>query len=402
MPPSPRHPSARVAGPAPAGVLRPLRLALVTEYYYPHLGGICEHVHFFAREARARGHHVDIITSHMGGEQPEPDVVRIGRSVPVYANASHARFTIGLGLRRAMRRQLEEGRYDLVHVHSPLTPVLPMLAIEEAPCPVVGTFHTYFHRSVGYRLGRRWFQQHLNALAAPIAVSQSTTHALGRYFTADWRIVPNGIDIEMFRPHLPPPPGVRTDVPVILFLGRFDPRNGLPLLMEAFRRVRTATRPAQLVIVGDGLLRQRYMLMAAGDPDIHFAGAVLDGRPAYYANATVYACPTDRASFGITLLEAMASGAPVVCSDIEGFRDVVQHNRDALMVRPNDAAALADTLAHVLDDDVLRERLSAAGREHAMRYAWPEVTDSVFEVYRDVLGEDAVAQPGDARSAVHA
>src|SRR5829696_9510489 len=117
---------------------RTLRIAVVTEYYYPHLGGVCEHVHFFAREARRRGHHVDIITSNIPGAEPQANVIRLGRSQPVYANGSQARVTIGLGLRRQMRRVLRRGHYDIVHVHSPLTPILPLLAIEEAEAPVVG------------------------------------------------------------------------------------------------------------------------------------------------------------------------------------------------------------------------------------------------------------------------
>src|SRR6185437_8148563 len=117
---------------------RPLRIAHVTEYYYPHLGGVCEHVHFFAREARRRGHHVDVITSHIPGAEEQPNVIRIGHSQPIYANGSQARFTWGWNLRRDMRRVLRDGRYDIVHVHSPLTPTLPVLAIEEADCPVVG------------------------------------------------------------------------------------------------------------------------------------------------------------------------------------------------------------------------------------------------------------------------
>ena len=150
---------------------RPLRIALVTEYYYPHLGGVCEHVHFFAREARRRGHHVDVITSHIPGAEEQPHVIRLGRSMPVYANGSQARITVGTGLRKRMRRVLARGRYDIVHVHSPLSPVLPLLAIDEADCPVVGTFHTYFDRSVGYTLGRRYFQKRLDKLATAIAVS---------------------------------------------------------------------------------------------------------------------------------------------------------------------------------------------------------------------------------------
>ena len=88
---------------------RTLRIALVTEYYYPHLGGVCEHVHFFAREARRRGHHVDIITSNIPGAEPQPNVIRLGRSQSVYANGSQARVTIGIGLRRQMRKVLQPG-----------------------------------------------------------------------------------------------------------------------------------------------------------------------------------------------------------------------------------------------------------------------------------------------------
>src|SRR5882672_9023565 len=92
---------------------RPLRIALVTEYYYPHLGGICEHVHFFAREARRRGHHVDIITSNIKGAEPQANVIRLGHSQPVYMNQSQARITIGRGIRKEVRRTLRLGRYDI-------------------------------------------------------------------------------------------------------------------------------------------------------------------------------------------------------------------------------------------------------------------------------------------------
>jgi phosphatidylinositol alpha-mannosyltransferase len=367
-----------------------MRIALVTEYYYPHLGGICEHVHFFAREARRRGHHVDVITSHIPGAEEQPHVIRLGRSQSVYCNGSQARITVGLRLRRQMRDVLRYGRYDIVHVHSPLTPVLPVLAIEEADCPVVGTFHTYFDRSIGYSLGRRFFQRRLEMLSAAIAVSRSTTVALERYFDADWRIIPNGIDTDVFRPNVPPPPGVARDAPTILFLGRFDPRNGLSALIDAFRRIKGRRRRARLLVVGDGPLREHYYKQANGDPDIVFAGAVLEGRPSYYAYSSVYACPTTKASFGITLLEAMACETPIVCSDILGFRDVVVHEREALMVPSGDRVALADSLVRVLDDTGLAMRLGASGRRHSLDYSWARVTSQILEVYTSVLGLVAV------------
>lgn len=364
-----------------------LRIALVTEYYYPHLGGICEHVHFFARSARALGHHVDIITSHIPDSGAAPShVVRLGRSVPWYINGSQSRITVGRRLRLQMRDTLRQGGYDIVHVHSPLTPVLPMLAVEESDVPVVGTFHTYFERSLGYACFRRRFQELLESLAAAIAVSPSTVIALERYFDANWRIIPNGVDTSLFRPraHLPRPDCMSDRLPVILFLGRFDPRNGLSTLIDSFRRVKARGRRAQLVVVGDGPLRVLYRRLAAGDPDIVFAGPVLHGRPAYYSHSTIYACPTTRASFGITLLEAMASQVPIVCSDILGFRDVVQHGRDALMVPSGDDEALANALVRLLDDAELRARLAAAGRAGSLAYDWRNVTAAVLDVYGEV------------------
>ena len=368
---------------------RRLRIAVVTEYYYPHLGGVCEHVHFFAREARRRGHHVDIITSNLPGAEPQPHVIRLGRSQPVYANGSQARVTIGLGLRRRMRELLHRGRYDIVHVHSPLTPNLPLLAIEESDAPVVGTFHTYFDRSAGYSLLNDFFQRRLDKLAAAICVSHSTTVALERYFSAPWQIIPNGIDTDVFHPSVGAPPAIRKDVPSILFLGRFDPRNGLTTLIESFRKVKGKQRQAQLVVVGDGPLREHYYRQARGDEDITFVGAVLEGRPSYYAHSSIYACPTTKASFGITLLESMACATPIVCSDILGFRDVVVHEREALMTHCGDADALADALVRLLDDEGLRIQLGTTGRHEAMEYSWPRVTSQVLEVYRTVLGQRA-------------
>jgi phosphatidylinositol alpha-mannosyltransferase len=308
----------------------------------------------------------------------------------VFFNGSQARVTVGRTLRRDVRQVLRDGQYDIVHVHSPLTPTLPVLAIEEAEVPVIGTFHTYFDRSLNYRAFRRFFQRRLDMLSAAICVSQSTIVALERYFDADWKTIPNGIDADLFQPNVPRPSAIRSDVPAILFLGRFDPRNGLSTLIDAFKRVKGRGRRAQLVVVGDGPLRNHYYRAAGNDPDITFVGAILDGRPSYYAHSAMYACPTTKASFGITLLESMACQTPIVCSDILGFRDVVMHGREALMVPCGDRDALANGLVHLLDDERLRTRLGETGRARALEYDWSRVTTSILDVYHDVLAPAGV------------
>ena len=263
--------------------------------------------------------------------------------------------------------------------------------LEEADCPVVGTFHTYFDKSKGYRFLNGYFQKRLDMLDAAICVSHSTTVALERYFSAPWQIIPNGIDTDVFHPSVSTPPAIRKDVPSILFLGRFDPRNGLSTLIDSFRKVKGKGREAQLVVVGDGPLREHYYKQARGDRDITFVGAVLEGRPSYYAHSSIYACPTTKASFGITLLESMACETPIVCSDILGFQDVVVNGREALMTPSGDRDALADGLVQLLDDEGLRIQLGTTGRYESMKYSWPRVTSQVLDVYHNVMGRVAVA-----------
>ena len=366
--------------------LRPLRIALVTEYYYPHVGGICEHVHFFAQEARARGHHVDIITSHLNGARDQPAIIRLGRSIPLYANGSHARLTVGWGLRGEVRETLRRGEYDVLHMHSPLAPSLPMLAIQEARSAVkVGTFHTDFDGSAAYRFYPSYFQRHLDRLDAAVAVSPTAVRAYARYFDARWRIVPNGVDLGLFTPSAPAPEVMRDGAPTVLFVGRFDPRNGLASLILAFRKIQRVVRDVRLIVVGDGPLRTYYRACAAGDPNIVFVGALGEERAQYYAHATVYACPATKASFGITLLEAMAAGAPVVCSNIPGFSDVVEHDREALMTTEGDTDALAAALVTVLESASLRQRLASSGRERAALFSWHRITDHVLSLYAGLL-----------------
>jgi phosphatidylinositol alpha-mannosyltransferase len=361
------------------------RIALVTEYYYPHFGGVTEHVHYLARELRTRGHEVDIVTSHIGDQPDEKGVIRLGRSMPVYINGSQARITLGVG-RGTLRKLFRERAYELIHVHAPLTPTLPMFAVEAAEVPVVGTFHTNFDRSLWYSLLHRRFTRIAQRLDAAIAVSPTAAEAIDRYFSLKWHIVPNGVDLTSFRPGVPAPSSMRDDNPTILFLGRLDPRNGLAELIRAFSTVSDRVPDARLIVVGDGPLRKHYQRVAAGNPAIRFEGAVKDARPSYYANATIYACPTTKASFGITLLEAMACGAPVVCSDIPGFNDVVHDGHDCLMVHASDSRSLANGLLELLNNPSRRLRLAEAGLMEVQHYAWPRVTDSIVAVYNEVLG----------------
>ncbi|MBI3567469.1 MAG: glycosyltransferase family 4 protein [Gemmatimonadetes bacterium] len=362
-----------------------LRVAQVTEYYYPHLGGVCEHAHFLADECRRRGMHVDIITPRIGRTVPLPGVIHVGHSLPVPSNGSHARLSVGWRLRDRLRHVLREGRYDVVHVHAPLTPSLPLLALERGNAALVGTWHTQFSGSLLLELFRDRLQSRIDRLDGTIAVSETARAAISRYFEAPWRVVPNGVNTTLYRPGRPMPEEMAHGAPTLLFVGRLDPRNGLSTLLEAWPIVQAAVRHARLVIVGDGPLRGHYERQARALSGVVFRGALGDERADYYSNASAYVCPTTRASFGITLLEAMASGRPILCSDIPGFRDVVANGREALMVPPEDPRALAQGAITLLRDAALRDELGATGLQRSARYDWVHVTDEIVDVYASAL-----------------
>jgi len=366
-----------------------MRVALVTEFYYPHLGGVSEHVHHLALELRRRGHDATVITSNMAGQSEDPPFVRrLGTSRLVYSNGSFARITTGFGLRRRMTALLRETGADVVHLQDALAPTLGLVASSAAwrmGLPVVGTFHTWFRRSPGYWAFRRLLQPRLDRLAARIAVSQPVVEAMRKYFRAEFEIIPNGVQVGYFHPNGRRPNDALTLGPRLLFLGRLDPRNGLDTVLAAMPAILAAYPATELTVVGDGPLRGYYQRKARPLGDrVRFAGAVFAERPEYYGTADLYLCPTTKASFGITLLEAMASGTPMIVSDITGFRELVDGGAEAVLVPKDDAAAWAGAVTALIGDPVRRSRMGAAGLVKATRYAWPRVADQVVAVYQRV------------------
>lgn len=366
-----------------------MRIGLVTEFYYPHLGGVTEHVHNLALELERRGHEPLVITSVMQGlEHPDPHFVRrIGTSRIIYSSGSFARVTTGWRLTDRVADLFRRERLDLIHIHGGLAPTFGLVAATAAhrlDLPVVATFHSWFPRSALYRLFRRPLQQRLDRHAAVIAVSEPVVEAHGRYFQADWEVIPNGIDTTIFHPGA----GSRTEDPAgprLLFLGRLDPRNGLDTVLRALPRVLQAYPAARLTIAGDGPLRGFYERLARPVEDhVDFIGRVNGERPRHYASADLYLCPTTKASFGITLLESMACATPMIVSDITGFRELVNRGREAALVPMGQPLRWADMILELLDDRERRTDMGRAGREKALDYGWPHITDRVLRVYQRV------------------
>lgn len=375
-----------------------MRIALVTEFYYPHLGGVTEHVHNLAKIYNAAGHPTLVVTANMRTprgapdsheyERDEPWVRRVGTSRIIYSSGSFARVTTGWRLRRQLRELFKAEQVDVVHSHGGFAPTLGAVAPFAAwdlGLPVITTFHSWFAKSYLASTFRGFMQRMADRHAALIAVSQPVVDAHARYFQADWEIIPNGVDTRFFQPNGRRPEDALADGPRLLFLGRLDPRNGLETVLRALPSVVERYPTARLVVAGDGPLRPAYERLARPVArHVEFLGRVNGDRPEVYASADLYLCPTTKASFGITLLEAMACGTPLAVSDITGFRELVDGGAEAVLVPKDDPAAWAEATIKLIGDPERRRVMRAAGLAKAERYSWPRVADQVFSVYERV------------------
>ena len=291
-----------------------------------------------------------------------------------------------------LRRYFRRRAFDVVHVHAPYAPSMCLIAPPAIPDSAVGvgTYHSVF--APGSMLDtfapimRRW----LRHLDGHVAVSEACIGSLAPYFPFDYRIIPNGIEEDHFTPAAEPIPRLREGgKPTIMFLGRFDPRNGLGTMLRAFEQVHAEHEGGvRLVVVGDGPLKSYYrrQLPERVARDVVWAGRVDWDRPRYYVSADVHCTPCNRASFGMVLLEAMSCGRPVVASRISGFQLLMEHGRQGLMVSPaDDAGRFAGALLYLLDRPAERARMGREGRRTAVsRYAWRHVAGLLEDYYEEL------------------
>ena len=383
--------------------MAPVRVALVSPYSYTYPGGVGRHVEALAEELTGLGHEVRLLApydpddrlarvTHRGARpqpRPLPDhVVPLGRTLGFPMNGAVSNLAAFPETVGRVGRELRRGGYDVVHVHEPNAPYASWYATEAARVPVVGTFHTYSTNGAVSRFAanvigaRRLYSK----LSARIAVSEAAQWTAQRYYGGRYRIVPNGVDLSAARPDDARP----HDELRIVFVGRAEERKGLPVLLRAFEALRGVGVPARLTVAGPTEDEVEPLLLDR--EGIELAGQVDDDEKWRLLGAADLLCAPSLGgeSFGMVLTEAFASGTPVVASDIAGYRDVVRHGLNGLLVPAGDAVALGETLLELAFDPARRSRMAEAARERAERFAWPNVAREVEDVYEEAL---AVAEP---------
>ena len=376
-----------------------MNIAMVSPYDFARPGGVNSHVAQLSAELRRRGHRVRVIAPQTGRPAateglPADNFTPMGRTVSLSAGGSTAQVSLAWWLYRKVRGLMTNEHFDVVHLHEPLAPLLPYLALHHSRAVNIGTFHAFAACRRLYRLSRPALQLWQRQLHGRIAVSAAARTFVSAHFPQHaYQVIPNGIDYRRFAA-APPLPHLKDGRVNLLFVGRKDKRKGLRYLLDAFRQMLTQRSDLRLIIVGPGApdrdcARRLDAIAAAAPQSLLLTGAVTDADlPRYYASADVFCSPaTGGESFGIVLAEAMAAGIPVVASDIDGYRDVVTHGAQGLLTPPEDPTALASALSRIITDPALAGRLADAGRQRAAQFCWQRVGADIEDYYRTCIAE---------------
>ncbi|MHB8505500.1 MAG: glycosyltransferase family 4 protein [Acidimicrobiales bacterium] len=351
-----------------------MHVGIVCPYSLSLPGGVQSQALGLARALRRRG--VDArVLGPCDGPPPDPFVTPLGNSVPAVGNGSLAAIAPDPAAALRTMQALREEAFEVVHLHEPFVPGPPHTARVLKPAPLVGTFHrsgaSGWYRTL--RPLRRWSIDHLDTR---VAVSEAAADTARATFGGTYEVLWNGIDVDRFDRARPRPTGG----PTALFVGRHEERKGLAVLLDALDRIE---RPLTLWVAGDGPQTAALRSRTAGDPRVEWLGVVDEAEKARRLRAAdVFCAPSLRGeSFGVVLLEALAAGAAVVASDLEGYRRVVRPGVDGWLVPPGDAGALAAAVARALDEGGRRGARAAAGRRRVEAFGMDRLAERYLELY---------------------
>lgn len=351
-----------------------VRIGLVCPYSLTVPGGVQAQVLGLARSLRTLGGDVRVLAP-CDGPPPDPGVTPLGKSVPTASNGSFAPLAPDPAAQLRTIRALRDEAFDVVHVHEPLAPGPTMTTLLFRNAPLVGTFHRAGD-SAAYALakpGVRWLAKRLDLRCA---VSKDALYTARKAVGGNYELLFNGIEVERFAKAAPEP----TDGPTILFVGRHEDRKGLAVLLDALRRLPADVR---VWVGGTGPQTEALRARHGGDPRVTWLGRLSDEDvAARMRGADVFCAPSLHGeSFGVVLLEAMAAGAVVVASALDGYANVATDGVDALLTPPGDADALAATLTRALGDGTLRRDLVAAAELRAQEFSMGRLAEAYIERY---------------------
>jgi phosphatidyl-myo-inositol alpha-mannosyltransferase len=372
-----------------------VKIGIVVPFSWSFWGAVVEHAELQAQALEARGHDVRVIIGNdppgqftralhpRVGRHGEPpaNVIPVGRSVIVPANGSLPNIVLSPRAFLRIRRALERERFDVLHLHEPMTPAICTATLVLARTPVVATFHA--SGDLGWmRFGGPLWGFLVERVDHRIAVSERARASQERWLPGEYEVIPNGVLV----PEVADAGGREHRV---VFAGRHEPRKGLQVLLRAWPEIHRRTG-LRLTVAGADPLAVRLLFARLRVPDdgIDVVGFLSqeDLTQTLLGAKALVAPSVGQESFGMVLTRAFACALPAVASDIPGYREVLDPSA-AVNVPPGDPRALADAVVSLVEDEPRRQALGEAARTLAVeRYGWDAIAVRLEAIYEQVTG----------------
>jgi phosphatidyl-myo-inositol alpha-mannosyltransferase len=374
-----------------------VKVGIVVPFSWSFWGAVVEHAELQAAALTGLGHDVRLIMGNDPPGQftrvlhprvgrhgnPPASVIPVGRSVIVPANGSLPNIVLSPRSYGRIRDTLARERFDLLHLHEPMTPTICLSALIIARCPLVATFHA--SGELGWmRYGAPLWGFMVDRVDYRIAVSERARESQARWLPGEYEVIPNGVLV-------PDAAGAGDREHRVVFAGRHERRKGLHVLLRAWPEIHRRSG-LRLTIAGADPLAVRLLLtrMRVPDDSIDVVGFLSqDELTATLLRAKALVAPSiGQESFGMVLTRAFACALPVVASDIPGYREVLTPET-AIAVPPEDDAALTDAVCDLVADESRRGAMGLAARELAIeRYSWSGIAGRLEEIYSGLVGQE--------------
>lgn len=369
--------------------MRPLRVGIVTECYFPSLGGIQEHVRHLRNLLERQGVEVTVLTGSPGSSETlgptdaDRAVTRVGRARTFRAGGTFTQATFGPVAAYNFYQALRRGRFDVLNIHGPCDFGLAFLGLSMFRGPKVLTLHSCFPDSPWRHRVAPYYRWVFRRAAAVIAVSKATAQSMLRYSEFQPAIIPNGIDAPYWRAR-PAPRYQRPGMRNLVYLGRLEDRNGPDVAIDAFARIASSRPDVRLLMAGDGPIRPSLQARVPAHlrDRVEFLGAVYDQRPEILASSSLFLLPARAVGFSIMVLEAFAAGLPVVALPSLGTDRAGDHWSNVVMAKDNSADAFAEAVMQTLQHDQ-SDRI-ARGRIIADAFDWDRIGGRILDIFHRV------------------
>jgi len=371
-----------------------LKICFVSLHSFYNPGGVKNHILFLKKEFEKRGHIVKIAIPRRSITEKYKDknIKLLGTSFPFPFNGSQGDLTFCFN-QRSIVNFFKKEKFDILHFHN--FGIHSWQILEKSNTKInVLTFHSYIDLKINKFF--KTFPFVLDLLKKIVNKKISGIIGIAPFnlkifndFRGKKVVIPNGIDLEKFNPNVPKIKKFLDGKINILFVGRIEERKGLIYLLKAYKILKKNYKNIRLIIVGKGNLKKNCENWVKENrlKDVIFEGKIEEERiPFYFSSCDIFVAPAIYGeSFGIVLLEAMASGKPVVGFGIPAYKAVLKGKGEEFLVKPKDWRSLAKKMEILIKDEEKRKEMGEWGKEKAQEYSWDIIANKVLSFYQKLM-----------------